>query len=76
MNFFPTFCPICKLHNFADDKTIPVTCKSLQQLIFILEEVSESDSARKMSKYGVFSGPYFPVYGLNTEIYGVKVQLK
>ena len=23
-----------------------------------------------MSKYGVFSGPYFPVFGLNTEIYG------
>ena len=25
--------------------------------------------ARKVSKYGVFSGPYFPVFGLNTEIY-------
>ena len=25
-----------------------------------------------MSKYGVFSGPYFSVVGLNTEIYGVK----
>ena len=24
-----------------------------------------------MSKYGVFSGLYFPVFGLNTEIYGV-----
>ena len=24
-----------------------------------------------MSKYGVFSGPYFPVFGLNTEIYSV-----
>ena len=22
-----------------------------------------------MSKYGVFSGPYFPVFGLNTEKY-------
>ena len=22
-----------------------------------------------MSKYGVFSGPYFPVFGLNKEIY-------
>ena len=22
-----------------------------------------------MSKYGVFSGPYFPIFGLNTEIY-------
>ena len=24
-----------------------------------------------MSKYVVISGPYFPVFGLNTEIYGV-----
>ena len=24
-----------------------------------------------MSKYGVFSGPYFPALGLNTEIYFV-----
>ena len=24
-----------------------------------------------MSKYGVFSGPYFPVFGLNTKIYSV-----
>ena len=24
-----------------------------------------------MSKYGVFSDPYFPVFGLNTERYGV-----
>ena len=23
-----------------------------------------------MSKYGVFSGPYFPIFGMNTEIYG------
>ena len=25
--------------------------------------------ARKMSEYGVFSGPYFPVVGLNKEIF-------
>ena len=24
-----------------------------------------------MSKYAVFSGPYFPVFGMNTEIYAV-----
>ena len=24
-----------------------------------------------MSKYGVFSGPYFPVFGLDTEIQGM-----
>ena len=27
----------------------------------------------KVSKYGVFSGPYFLVFGLNTEIYGVNL---
>ena len=29
-------------------------------------------TALKVSKYGVFSGPYFPVLRSNTEIYGVK----
>ena len=27
---------------------------------------------QKLSKYGVFSGPYFSVFGLNTEKYGPK----
>ena len=27
-------------------------------------------TAWKVSKCGVFSGPYFPVFGLNTEKYG------
>ena len=31
--------------------------------------VEDRITARKMSKYGVISGPYFPVFGLNTEIY-------
>ena len=30
-------------------------------------------TGRKVSKYGVFSGPYFPVFRLNTEIYGVNL---
>ena len=29
-----------------------------------------------MSKYGVFSGPYFPVLGLITEIYGVQFEYR
>ena len=28
-------------------------------------------TAWKVSKYGVFSGPYFPVFGLNTEIFSL-----
>ena len=31
---------------------------------------------RKESKFGVFSGPYFPVFGLNTEIYGVNLSIQ
>ena len=30
-----------------------------------------SFTARKVSKYGVFSGPYFPVFRLNTKTYSV-----
>ena len=33
-------------------------------------------TARKVSKYGVISGPYFPVFGLNTEIYGVNLRVQ
>ena len=29
-----------------------------------------------MSKYGVFSGLYFPVFGLNTEIYGANLRIQ
>ena len=31
----------------------------------------KTPTAWKVSKYGVISGPHFPVCGLNTEIYGV-----
>ena len=30
-------------------------------------------TAWKVSKYRVFSGPYFPAFGLNTERYGVTI---
>ena len=29
--------------------------------------------AWKLSKYGVISGPYFPVFGLNTGKYGLEI---
>ena len=34
--------------------------------------VREIDTVRKVSKYGVFSGPYFPAFGLNTGKYGLE----
>ena len=33
-------------------------------------------TAWKVSKYGFFSGPYFPVIGLNTEICGVNHRIQ
>ena len=30
----------------------------------------------KASKYGVFSGPYFHVFGLNTEVFGVNLRIQ
>ena len=38
-------------------------------------QVNEINIARKVYKYGVSSGPYFPVLGLNTEIYGVNIRI-
>ena len=33
-------------------------------------------TAWKVFKYGVFSGPYFPVFGLNTEIYSINLRIQ
>ena len=33
-------------------------------------------TAWKVSKYGVISGPYFPVFGLNKEIYEVNLRIQ
>ena len=43
--------------------------------------IYESSSAWKVSKYGVISGPYFPVFGLKTDLlrkslYSVWIQEK
>ena len=35
-----------------------------------------STTGWKMSKYWVISGPYFPVFGLNTEIYSVNLRIQ
>ena len=43
-----------------DNKKKFILSNSSKRLLFL---------ARKMSEYGVFSGPYFPVVGLNKEIY-------
>ena len=35
--------------------------------------VYQSNTAWKVSKYGVVSGPYFPVFGLDTGKYGPEI---
>ena len=42
----------------------------MTQTKYIYLQNAELITARKLSKYAVFSGPYFPVFGLNMEIYG------
>ena len=32
--------------------------------------------ALKVSKYGVLSGPYFPVFRLNTDIYRINLRIQ
>ena len=34
----------------------------------LISPIIFTNTAWKVSKYGVFSGPYFPVFGLNKEI--------
>ena len=35
-----------------------------------------SITALKMSKYGIFSRPYFPAFGLNTKRYGLSLRIQ
>ena len=55
--------------------TFPISTskKSCIDGVLFEEWVREFDqnTAWKVSKYGVISGPYFPAFGLNTEIYSV-----
>ena len=37
---------------------------------------SKAATSWKVFKYGVFSGPYFPVFGLNTERYFVSIRIQ
>ena len=41
-----------------------------------LDHTLPNSTVWKVSKYGVISGPYFPVFGLNTEIYFVNLRIQ
>ena len=44
-------------------------CYCFYHVLFYLNSSRNFDTAWKVSKYGVFSGPYFPVFRLITETY-------
>ena len=41
----------------------------------VLPKIIQRYTAWKVSKYGSFSFPYIPVFGLNTEIYRVNLRI-
>ena len=47
-----------------------------QKQIKYLERLQKPCTAQKVSNYGVFSGPYFPVFGLNMKIYSVNLHIQ
>ena len=57
--------------------TEPTSFAKLAPLItwFIIIKQCLEDTAWKVSKYGVISGPYFPTFGLNTGKYGPEITL-
>ena len=66
----------CKTKRFQKSSSLLLYCKSnplrfvsgKQSLAFIMFSY-EGSTAWKVSKYGVFPGPHFPLFELNTEIY-------
>ena len=64
-SMFLKLCPkIMKIYGFVKLLQHPINTKFFH------------NTAWKVSKYGDFSGPYFPVFGLNTEIYGVNLRIQ
>ena len=47
-----------------------------QHCIFTNWNLRLTYTAWKVSKYGVFSGPYFPAFGLNTERYEISLRIQ
>ena len=48
---------------------------NLRSLLLNSNAFYSISTAWKVSKYGVISGPYFPGFGLNTEIYSVNLRI-
>ena len=52
-------------------ETSPLICRAR-----IAKLAMKTTTAWKVSKYWVFSGPYFPAFGLNTEKYSVSLRIQ
>ena len=53
---------------------LAIGCMEIRNVYWIAILV-KINTAWKVSKYGVFSGSYFLVFGLNTEIYEVNLRI-
>ena len=53
----------------------PITW-DIRHIRFKLATYGKRCTAWKMFKYGIFSGPYFPAFGLNTERYFVSLHIQ
>ena len=51
-------------------------CYITEEALWCRNKVAKIIPAWKVSIYGVISGPYFPVFGLNTEIYSVNLRIQ
>ena len=58
----------CVLWRLKNRRNIFFICTSTKRISLLF-------TALKISKYGVISSPYFPVFGLNTEIYEVNLSI-
>ena len=61
-------------------KLVSVSIYNVGSILLLLKKINISSlpsyTAWKVSKYGVNSGPLFPVFGLNTEIYLVNLRIQ
>ena len=68
-----------KVGNFSNWKrckqVINSYINSVNSYMFFLS-IQRNTNTWKVSKYGVFPGPYFPVLGLNREIYSVNLHIQ
>ena len=73
---FHVICFFHMLHK-EDDWFYSLNCdiNALSKLNKLAEYSGLQSTAWKVSKYGVISGPYFPVFGMNRERYNAELFL-